>query len=893
MLLSSSFLLLGGGAVPCQDQVRAPQNWPIACANFLAEPVDETLLEGALLEGDSFESRLYEPEAAATAQPGKASEGAIGNLSAETPASDTASELLNQTDKSEKRPAARTIDILVPALIDDRYLGDVGLQISGDMVTIDTEKLVALLRPEVTAPTLEALIARSQGQSRITPATASGENLNVRFNPQLQQIEIGIPASAREQRTISLSSDFQTVKTAGEEKPESFSFFASTIFSPEYDWKGPDKGWNRLSGQLNLGARIGGIKGVALLSRHSYNLNGAGPKFTRDETALIYDDVRRMLRITAGDLVSRGTGFQSVPLMAGVSVERLFSLQPERLFRPIGNSSFQLDETATVQVRINGVVQRELVLQPGRYNLRDLPLTQGSNLIDLVIRDGTGREIILSDRNFFDFELLAPGITEFSVAAGTRSGLGNRAPTYSDDPLISGFARRGLSENVTAGIDIQADQRGANGGVSVLWAAPVGVFRLQAAGSTRRGFGGGAAFELGYRAAGNFGGGKTRFNLDLRAEHRTAQFTTIADFIAAGSAPVNQPTATSFNLSGQIFTGPVTISASGSYSIGRAGRANTSAAVAGATYQISQRWSVGFFGRYIDDGVKADKGAFLQLVWRPSQNTDVRARYDTIDRESQLSFRSTPSRTVGSLSYGINNRQNYDTDNGTTTADAFYIGNRFEAGLTHTINTQGGVTNIQDQRTRLALGTSLAFAGGNLAIGRPIRDSFAIVKRHQSLQKNPVTIDQTERGYTAKTDILGPALVTELSGYSSRSIYYSVDDLPPGYDLGTGQFVLRPPLNAGYALTVGTDASYSLIGSVKQDGKGAAYIGGMLYSLDDPSAKPIPAFTNRNGRLVATGIKAGRYRLELATTPAISREITISDGPQQLIDIGVIEVVQK
>src|SRR3546814_13333283 len=107
--------------------------------------------------------------------------------------------------------------------------------------------------------------------------------------------------------------------------------------------------------------------------------------------------------------------------MAGLSVERFYGLEPTRVFRPIGQTTFDLERPSTVQVRVNGLVFQELYLNSGRYDLRDLPLNQGSNAIELVIRDDTGREQIISQNKFFDFDLLATGKTDFSAAAGVRS----------------------------------------------------------------------------------------------------------------------------------------------------------------------------------------------------------------------------------------------------------------------------------------------------------------------------------------------------------------------------------------------------------------------------------------------------------------------------------------
>lgn len=788
-------------------------------------------------------------------------------------------------------------EVNLPVILDGRPIGDVGVEVLGERVTIDAERFLSAVGNELT-PDLVAAVRGRAVNGRLTPEQASTDALVVRYNPQLLQIEVDAPATARLVRNINLSTDLEREEQAQEERPAGFSAFVTPTVTGEYVWKrtpSTAKGFGPVTGQLEFGGRIGGYRGVGFLSRHSFTTSSQAPGFIREESFLVYDDVRRLLRVTAGDLIPQATSFQTSPLMAGVSVERFFGLQPERLFRPVGNSSFQLDRPSTVEVRINGIPQRELFLQPGRYNLRDLPLAQGSNLVDLVIRDETGRETIISDRNFFDYALLAPGITEFSAAVGVKSRFGNRAPNYSDDPVFTGFARRGFSETVTAGLDVQADRFGANGGASVLWASPIGVFRLQAAGSQRRRFGAGGAAELAYSITGGLGSNRlSRFNLDLRAEFRSSNFSTINDEPPPliGPRVINQPTSALFNASAQAFLGRTTLNASASYSIGRGGRANTTTAFAGINYQLSPRWTAGAFGRYVDDGQRKDTGLIFQLTWRPSPSTDVRARYDTGEREAQLAFRKSSARTVNSVNYGADIRRNDRDDVAIGSADAFYVGNRFEAGIVHRAETSANLDGVRDHRTRATLATSLVFADGAFGIGRPVRESFAVVKRHPTLAGKRVRIDETERGYFASSGTFGPAVHVDLNTYSSRSLYYSVDDLPPGYDLGDGQFILRPPFNGGYKLTVGSGASFTAIGQVRQSGSGAPlpFVGGQFVPLGNGEAKPIPAFTNRNGRLVATGLKAGKYRLELATTPPLVREIEIGENAQPLVDIGLIEV---
>jgi len=795
----------------------------------------------------------------------------------------------------EPAPRVNTTEIALPALQDNRYLGDLAVRIAGDTVSIDANRLMILLRPELTSAALASIEAASV-DGRLTIGEFEIEGITVTYNRQLQQIEVASASTTRELRVLQLGFGDDPLQVELE-KPSNFSMFVTPTITTEYVWEGAaglDDGFAPVRGTVDIGGRIGGEKGIAFISRHSFQ-TGTDGVFSRDETQLIYDILPRVLRLTAGDLRPRGASFQSIPAIGGVSVERFFELEPNRLFRPVGQSTFQLERPSTVEVRINGVIQREIFLQPGRYDLRDLPLVQGSNLVDLVIRDDTGRERIISDRNFFDFDLLEPGITDFSAAVGVKSNFGTRAPNYSNDPVFSGFARRGLSSSVTVGADIQADGDGANGGVSVLWASPIGAWRLEAAASQRDTYGSGFATTLGYRATGDFGEG-WQWTFDASGQYFSNDFATISDeprspngFV--GPVLSNQPVAAIFNASFQA-TGPLwSINGAASYSRGRAGRPDTSTAIAGANYALTSSWTAGIFGRYIDDGFEKDTGVIFQLTWRPSRNTDVRARYDTARREAEVRYRKTATRAVGSLTYGVNAIRNDDQDTFDLSGDAFYTGNRFEATARHDVTADASFGSERTQRSQIVFGTSFVFAGGKLGVSRPVRDTFAIFSPHKSIKDKEIRVDPTETGFSAKTDFLGPAINVDMVPFSRRAIYVDVLDLPPGYDLGSGQFAVRPPLFSGYNLTVGSGASYTIIGDITgSDGEPLVYLGGRLESLDTPDAKPIPAFTNRKGRLAATGIKPGRYKLILFTDPQYTQEIEISEDGPSLLNIGQIEV---
>jgi outer membrane usher protein len=78
-----------------------------------------------------------------------------------------------------------------------------------------------------------------------------------------------------------------------------------------------------------------------------------------------------------------------------------------------------------------------------------------------------------------------------------------------------------------------------------------------------------------------------------------------------------------------------------------------------------------------------------------------------------------------------------------------------------------------------------------------------------------------------------------------------------------------------------------------RDGAPVPLIAGQLRSLDRPDEPPIPAFTNRTGRLAATGLRPGRYRLELSTDPAFTTEVDIKPDATNLINLGDIRIPRQ
>ena len=804
-----------------------------------------------------------------------------------------------------------SFEIGLPLLMDDRYLGDITVRVIGEVVKINGRSLLRLLKPDLTQQALRNLESLMTEEFLIVE-DIDIEGLIVEYDSALQQVVVNTPIDSRQQRVLRLGSEPINADIALQE-PGNTSFFVTPIISSLYDWNGingQDKGFQDLRGSLDIGGRVFGQNGISFLSRQSFS-GGSDGRFIRNETTAYYDRLDKLRRISVGDLRPRGLGFQSTPRMAGISIERFFNLEPNRLFRPTADSSFELERPSTVDVRLNGVTRREIVLQPGRYNISDLPLVQGSNLVDLVIRDDLGQERIISDQSFFDFGLLEVGMADYSLSAGVKADTTNTGVVYSDDFAATGFYRRGISKNLTLAADIQGDSNGGNTGLSALMATAFGVFRAEVSASNYNNIGSGQAAEIGYRY---LGGSKSdwSFSLTGNARHLSENFSTLRntndasidinqigqDFIIDPSPDftTSQPFSTFLNGSARLRKDRVTVSAAATHNIGRGDISDRTNFIGGLTYQFNNRMSLATFARYSQFDNESETAASIQLNYRFGRGRTLRANYDSGFDELDVQYSNAAANGVGSLSYSVSARNNFTTDSRGMSGNAFYTGNRFEVNLDHNLVNQGGANDDDLQQfSQASVSTSLVFVDGAFGLGRPVQSTFAILEPHPSLEGRRVLINPTESGYNASSDFLGPAIASEGQAFSTRSTYYDVENLPVGYDLGEGQYSTRAPLYAGYKVQVGSGASFTVMGQLidQTSGEALAHYGGRLESLSNPSIDPIPAFSNRNGRLAATGVKPGRYKLVLFNAPGFEKIITISENDEPLIHIGDVEVAIK
>src|SRR5207244_11270209 len=121
-------------------------------------------------------------------------------------------------------------------------------------------------------------------------------------------------------------------------------------------------------------------------------------------------------------------------------------------------SALFLKSDSKVDVLVNVRLVQTLQLPAGQHNLKNFPFASGANDVVLRITDPVGRIETITLSFFFDSKLLAQGEQEFAYSVGLPSRTENGHYNYdADSPTLSAFHRIGLSDKLTAGLNLQAD----------------------------------------------------------------------------------------------------------------------------------------------------------------------------------------------------------------------------------------------------------------------------------------------------------------------------------------------------------------------------------------------------------------------------------------------------
>ena len=814
---------------------------------------------------------------------------------------------------SRINPTGRTIHLSMPLHYKQYLLGDISTRINAsEKIAVPATQFLSiteiLLKPD--AHRLMATLPAPDGYIRLDELRRAG--FDVSYDPGSVGLRIDVSVEQKTRNAISLSTRRVAIASANAATPSPIAAYLNMAFGIDYVSQNENNDTGIKNPRIDLQGALN-IKNWVFETEATVESDDDINRqyFKRRGSRLVKDWPEKALRVKLGDVGPLFSGFQRGQDLLGITFEHNISkLQPGRDIRATSRRSFRIERDSDVDIVSNGQVIRRVRLAAGDYDLSDLPRTSGANIVSLIIRDDVGNENILEFTTFIDRALLAPGITEWALSGGIQALTNDGEPEYtSDDFIASGYYRGGVTERLSAEVNLQGDSDVVMAGGGVLYGSDAGLISVEGAVSKLVGHGVGFSINTDYHMSRNLldWDGVQR-NLNLSFEYRSDNFAAIGD-----QNPENDIGLVLTANYGQKVWDDIYLTFSTAHGFGRGtqGDYHRDTLSLSKTFGPYLHGSVSFgyirekggnrfnnaFNNLRNDQTDDDElTATFRLTWKPREQTRVSTVHDTYNNRTSVDFYQRQGKGVGSWNASMHleyeGGDDFDDEDRLQGGGSFsYQANRANLSAHHSTRFSGLSVDTTENRTSMRVETSLACVLGMCAIGRPVSGPFALVRAHESIAGKRVLINPNGDEVLAYTDMFGPALVSSISNYSNSRISVDVDDLPLGYDLGAGAFDFIAPYKAGYGLTVGSNYTVTAYGTmVDEYGEPVSLLTGMAWSEINPERK-VEIFTNRVGRFGAQGLAPGIWTVEMNTEPKSSYSIDVPEGTVGLFKTGMLEPV--
>ncbi|MEZ9631118.1 hypothetical protein BCT86_08785 [Vibrio breoganii] len=779
----------------------------------------------------------------------------------------------------------------LPIYYDDRKLGEVNVFTDGSSFSgIPANELVGVLRGAISPKILRNI--QKYGSTKVGNKELNAIGVWLEFDSSDLSLSLSLEAKATNQQNIDFDGEYSNPIYS---ESSFFAWHNVFNFSNDYEIDESDENTNSWLGEWIVTGNLGGPLGVnfegAGFMDHVTTEPNSDIDFYRGNVRLFVDRPSYPLRVSVGDVSTITTGHMPSLDLGAVSLERLWaSLQPDRNIQNGTAQSLYLRESATVYIYINDVYFTDLRLTPGRYEIEDLPLAQGSNDIRFEILYQSGQREVVNYSQFFNTRLLRDGISDFSLYIGVLSEVEENDYRYdTDNYLAQGFYEYGVSDEITVGLNSTYHPDGQIVGAVLNIGSPFGNIGSRYSGlaySDSEDIG--VIVSLDYENS-IFG------NLDYSSPNFRLSFEAFTDYRA-----------TPWNIDDELESGARVI---GDYSF---------YVTPSIKYTARGSW---FQDKEFDD---PDYFGALEIAWSPWDFTFTSgvqysyegavqfgevdyyfiARWDWFSGEdnylANFEYQSRPNTLRGTVSkladftpnaIGYELTAEGDLDDGSQeySARLDYIANRFTSEVEYrTLIPEEEDEKLQTVSARLS--TAVSVVGSNVAWGRSYIGPAAIVQVHDSLKVpvhiNGISDDRPES--TASASL--PGLVPLYGPHGLSTININVPDAPLGYDYGSDSHGIVAGTYTGHTVQVGSDASKTVLGTLlDEQGRPIVLRNGSL-SVDGDSKS---FFTNRGGRFAIDGIKSGFYKLVINGNPSFEGVLIIEESDENLIYLEPIKLKRR
>lgn len=579
-----------------------------------------------------------------------------------------------------------------------------------------------------------------------------GPALTFRFDEAAVSLTLSVTADAIARRGVYA---LDRARPAGIQRSRNSSVFFNYAATAQQQTSGA------YAGELGISLR------GALLSG---SVSSYGRQLLRGPLRATVDHESRLMRVEVGDTVATSGALGDGIDLAGVSVGRLFEIDPYYVSQAPLRVRGSAATPSTAEVYVNGQLVRRVAVAPGAFELTGLTAPIGAGRTEVVVRDAFGREQQFRSSFYQPLGLLQPGLHQFRYAIGVPRLDVTRQWDYGSDPVASGEHRYGLGSRMTLGGRFEASRSLQAGGPALAVALPIGELEAEASASRINGAVGLSGL-FGYRYQAR------RFSLGVVGIGADRDYATLASTLF---------TRRRNRLATQAFAGAVL------------GRINLT-----ATHITSRDWDDNRLERVdLIGGLRlADR---LTLMITGSRNRFGGPRYEGF---AALNF-ALGSKTMASLTAA----QDSDRDVGPGVTLQRSLGRGPGYGYQVQWNERAGsarfaAATLQHAVGRLELrqngfdsgGASATLSGAVVGVGgrlfatRPVTDAFALVR----VPDTPRVRVYSSNQLIGRTNRRGDLIVPDIVSYYGNDVAIDPVDLPLMLNLARSNVLVAPSFRAG------------------------------------------------------------------------------------------------
>lgn len=501
-------------------------------------------------------------------------------------------------------------------------------------------------------------------------------------------------------------------------------------------------------------------------------LDAATRRYLRYDTSWSRSDPDTLRTIQWGDAITSSLSWSRSIRFAGFQWRSNFALRPDLVTFPLPVLTGSALVPSSLDLYVNNMQHFNVQVPSGPFVVNEVPGITGGGQATLVTRNALGQTVTLSMPIYIDAQMLATGLSSYSMEAGfLRRNYGVASFDYDPHLAGSGSWRYGISDALTVETHGEATDHLFNAGTGAL-------VRLGMNGVVN----GAIGFSSGQLTGTQIGVGyqwiEPRYAIDAQS---LRTFGHYGDLAARDGAPI--PTHTDrLTISLPLFRNQ---NFALSY-IGTKLPHVAASRIASLSYGLSLRHSLALnLSAYRDIYQHRSRGVFLNVSLGLENNVSLSALAGSQGGRAYNSLQAfRPVDYGGGWGWGLQSGQFNQL--GFHQAQLQYLGNAGQ--LTGLVQNYAGHTTASFD----ALG-SVVLMDGDIQFSRRIYDGFALVST-DGVAGVPVLHENRLLG---NTDDHGHLLVPDLNSYQSNQISIDTSKLPVDMRIDTTALVLVPQVQSG------------------------------------------------------------------------------------------------